>query len=259
MDDRPFAGSTALVTGAGHRLGRAMAMRLGALGARVVVHYNSSSSAAADVCARLHKLGAEAVPLQADLSDPAQAAKLVERARKAAGRPIRFLVNNACDFPVAKLEELEWDDLERTLRLDAWAPFELTRAFAAQAEALPGADEGTPLGSVVNLLDARIADYDWDHAGYHLAKRMLADLTQLSAVRLAPDITVNGVAPGPVLPQKGQGTAILARWAKHLPLQRTPTPDDVADAALYLLGARSVTGQILYVDGGRHLGRAVYA
>ncbi len=258
MDDRPFTGSTALVTGAGHRLGRAMALRLGALGARVVVHHNASVDAAEDVCARLVRMGAEAVPLQADLSDPGQAAGLVGRARKAAGQPIRFLVNNAADFPKAKLADIEWTDLERSLRVDAWAPFALTRAFAAQAERVPDADMMGPVGAVVNLLDARIADYDWDHVGYHLAKRMLADLTQLSAVEFAPHITVNGVAPGPVLPPAGEGLGTLARWAKHLPLQRTPSPDDVADAALFLLGARSVTGQVIYVDGGRHLGRAVY-
>ncbi len=130
--------------------------------------------------------------------------------------------------------------------------------MAGQAERRPEADESEPAGAVVNVLDARIADYDWDHVGYHLAKRMLADLTQLCAVRFAPAITVNGVAPGPVLPPRGEGTAVLERWAKHLPLQRTPSPDDVADAVLYLLGSRSVTGQIVNVDGGRHLGRAVY-
>ncbi|MES2155671.1 MAG: SDR family oxidoreductase [bacterium] len=259
MDEKPFANTTALVTGAGHRLGRVMALRLGALGARVVVHHGKSSSAAVDVCARLHRMGVEAVPVQADLSEPKQAETLVERARKAAGGPLRFLINNAADFPKAKLEKLEWDELAESLRIDAWAPLALTRAFAAQVERPADHDEHTPLGAVVNILDARIADYDWEHAGYHLAKRMLADLTQLCAVRFAPDVTVNGVAPGPILPPPGEGKATLERWAKHLPLQRTPTPDDVADAALFLLGARSVTGQVVYVDSGRHLGRAVYA
>ncbi|MEA3190789.1 MAG: hypothetical protein QOD77_1371 [Thermoplasmata archaeon] len=244
MDRRPFSGSTALVTGGARRLGRVLALRLAALGCDLVVHHHDSAAEAFGLASELQALGVQATVAQADLREPAAAARLVEQARKQAGRPLRFLVNNASDFPPVKLEALEWPELEATLRLDAWAPFALTRAFVAQAPAH---------AAVVNLLDTRIADYDWEHAGYYLAKRMLADLTRLCAVQFAPKATVNGVAPGPVK----MGTD-LDHLAKHLPMRKLPHPDDVADAALYLLGAPAVTGQVLHVDGGRHLGRAVY-
>lgn len=249
VDARPFDGHTALVTGAGRRLGRVLALRLAALGCNLVLHANKSASDAFSVASKLQTRGVECHVLEADLDDPAQARLLVERAKKAAGRSINFLVNNASTFTPATVDGLEWDGLATDLRVNAWAPFELTRAFAKQTRRA---------GAVVHLLDTRIADYDWQHVGYHLSKRMLADMTRLQAVSLAPKIRVNAVAPGPILPPDGEAEAALERWGKHLPLRRTPSPDDVADAMLYLLGATGVTGQVLHVDGGRHLGRAVY-
>lgn len=250
MDERPFEGMTALVTGGAQRIGKVLALRLGELGADVAVHYGRSGAQAYAVCSQLQAKGVQAVALQADLADPQACRSLVAEARSELGHAVDFLVNNASTFPAVRLPDLEWDALAATLKVDAWAPFELMRAVHGQLRKRGGA--------AVNLLDARIADFDLGHAGYYLAKRMLADLTRMAAVELAPRLRVSGVAPGPVLPPKGGSAADLARWAKHLPLLRTPTPDDVADAVLYLLGARGVTGDVVNVDGGRHLGRAVY-
>lgn len=250
MDDKPFDGMTALVTGGAQRIGKTLALRLGALGANVAVHYKGSGAQAYGVCSQLQAKGVQAVALQADLADPQQCRDLVASARKELGHAVDFLVNNASTFPAVRLPALEWDALADTLKVDAWAPFELTRAVHKQLRKRGGA--------TVNLLDARIADHDLGHAGYFLAKRMLADITRMAAIELAPQMRVNGVAPGPILPPKDGDASDLARWAKHLPLLRPPTPDDVADAVLYLLGARGVTGEIISVDGGRHLGRAVY-
>ncbi len=249
MDDRPFAGRTALVTGAAARLGRIIALRLGTLGASVVVHHNASTVGAYQVCSELQSRGVEAFAVPQELGDPNGPAKLMAAARKAAGKPLDFLVNNAATYPKAKVTDLSWDKLTDSLAVNAWAPFELTRLFAAQAK------KG---GAVVNLLDTRIADYDWDHVGYILSKHMLAEMTRLCAVQYAPDVRVNAVAPGPILPPVGEAEATLDRLSRHLPLRTTPTPDDVADAVLYLLGSRGVTGDILHVDSGRHLGKAVY-
>ncbi|MEK6985995.1 MAG: SDR family oxidoreductase [Candidatus Thermoplasmatota archaeon] len=249
MDDRPFAGRTALVTGAAARLGRTIALRLGSLGASVVVHHNANTVGAYQVCSELQSRGVDATPLAVDLADTAGPAALIAQARKATGKPLDFLVNNAAIYPKSKLETLSWTGLENALRVNAWAPFELTRAFAAQAK------KG---GGVVNLLDTRIADYDWDHVGYILSKQMLAELTRLTAIQYAPLVRVNGVAPGPILPPVGEAEATLDRLSRHLPLRATPSPDDVADAVIYLLGSRGVTGEIVSVDGGRHLGKAVY-
>jgi NAD(P)-dependent dehydrogenase (short-subunit alcohol dehydrogenase family) len=250
VDEKPFEGMTALVTGGAQRIGKVIALRLGELGANVAVHYRGSGAQAYGVCSQLQAKGVKAVALQADLADPEACKALVASARKEVGHAIDFLVNNASTFPAVRLQELEWDVLAATLKVDAWAPLELTRAVHKQLRKRGGA--------VVNLLDARIADHDLGHAGYFLAKRMLADITRMAAIEFAPQMRVSGVAPGPILPPKDGDASDLARWAKHLPLLRPPTPDDVADAVLYLLGARGVTGDVISVDGGRHLGRAVY-
>lgn len=249
VDARPFVQHAALVTGAGRRLGRVLATRLAALGCDVVLHAHTGEREARDLASRLHVRGAQAHVVTADLADPGQVEGLVDRARKAAGRDLDFLVNNASTYTPSRVESLTWPTFQSDMAVNAWAPFALARAFHAQAK------QG---GAVVNILDTRIADYDWDHAGYILAKDVLARMTRTQAVALAPRVRVNAVAPGPVLPPEGAGEAALERYVKHLPLARTPRPDDVADAVLYLLGARSVTGQVVHVDGGRHLGRAVY-
>ncbi len=250
MDERPFSGTAALVTGGGRRIGARIVERLATLGCEVVIHAHESGPAAFQLASRLQAKGHRAAVIGGDLAKPKEAAGLVAAATKTIGRPLDFLVNNASPFPEAKLADLSWTALEETLKVTAWAPFELTRAFAGQVPSRRN-------GAVVNLLDARIADYDWEHAGYHLAKRMLADFTRLCAVEYAPAVTVNGVAPGPVSPPHDDAS-FLERMRRHLPLRKTPTQDDVADAVLYLLGARSVTGQVLFVDSGRHLGKAVY-
>ncbi|HUR61133.1 MAG TPA: SDR family oxidoreductase [Candidatus Thermoplasmatota archaeon] len=249
MDDAPFAGKTAIVTGGAKRIGRIIALRLGTLGCNVAVHYKDSEEQAAGVVSHLKAKGVKATAIQADLAHPEQCLELVAAARRRLGG-VDFLVNNASTYPEVRLADLAWKDLAATLKVDAWAPVELMRAVHQQLKKRGGA--------TVNLLDARIADHDLGHAGYYLAKRMLADLTRMAAIELAPQMRVSAVAPGPILPPPGGDALDLERWAKHLPLRRTPASDDVADAVLYLLGAHGVTGEIIHVDGGRHLGRAVY-
>jgi pteridine reductase len=245
-------GRTALVTGGAVRVGAAVARHLAAAGCDVVVHYNESLRPAKDLVASLQARGVHAAIVAGDLAKAADRRRLLPAAAKAIGRPIDLLVNNASSFPVRRLMDLEWEDLLDDLAVNAWAPFELTRAFAEQ---LPKGRDGM----VVNFLDARIVDEDRRHVGYHFAKRMLADVTRLCAIELAPRIAVNAVAPGPTLPPPGmdprKGAALMERLRQRLPLQRTSTPDDLARAVVYLAGSRAHTGQVLFVDGGRHLGR----
>jgi len=244
MSTEALAGRTALVTGAGRRLGRRIAERLAEAGAAVVVHYRASRQDAEEVVGRIRGHGGEAWAVPADLGEPGVSA-LVAHAAEAAGRPLDILVNNASVFPEDDLDSMEYADLDANMRVNAWAPFALTRALAAQTEA----------GAVVNLLDTRIVDDDPRHVPYLLAKKTLAELTRLTALRYAPRVRVNAVAPGPVLPPVGGGHESLAAWKKAVPLQRIGTPDEVADAVLFLLGATDTTGQVLFVDGGRHMGR----
>jgi NAD(P)-dependent dehydrogenase (short-subunit alcohol dehydrogenase family) len=250
-------GEVALVTGAAVRIGAAIAEALHEAGADVVVHHRSSKAEAAALVKRLNGGGRRAWTVAGDLSKPRDLERLLPAAAKAAGRPVTLLVNNASSFPEDKLRELSWERLQDALAVNAWAPFALTRAFAGQ---LP---EGKT-GAVVNLVDARIADYDWGHVGYWLGKRMVADFTRLCAVELAPRVRVNGVSPGAVLGpsnrpmSKAEERRFLERMAQHVPLRRTPTPQDVAAAVVHLLGAPATTGTFVEVDGGRHLGRATY-
>jgi len=240
-------GKTALVTGAAKRLGRHAALALAQRGAHVVVHYRESQAEAEATAAELAALGVKAHTVCADLADPDGASKLVPRAQDAAG-PIDILVNNASCFGPSALTDLALADLVHNVQINAMAPLQLARAFAAQQRP----------GSIVNLLDTRMLDYDRQHAAYHLSKRMLADLTRMMALEFAPRLRVNAIAPGLVLPVPGQDDAFLERMAATNPLQAVGEPQDVARAMVYLLESPFVTGEILFVDGGYHMEGRVY-
>ncbi|MFQ6099414.1 MAG: SDR family oxidoreductase, partial [Armatimonadota bacterium] len=127
--------------------------------------------------------------------------------------------------------------------VNAYAPLALSRAFASQRVT----------GRIVNVLDARIRTYDWSHVAYILSKHMLAVLTRMTALDFAPDVTVNAVAPGLILPPPGEDEGYLKRCAESLPLKRHGDTEDVADAVVFLARSNFITGQVIYVDGGHHL------
>jgi pteridine reductase len=235
-------GAVALVTGAAKRLGRAIALALAADGADVIVHYNRSEVEATALAADIRRLGRQAWPLAADLADVDQADQLIDRAASLAGR-VGILVNNASIFPTGRITEAPVDDFLANLQVHAIAPLLLSRRFAAQAED----------GHIVNMLDSRIHDYDREHAAYHISKRALFTLTRMLALELAPHVAVNAVAPGLILPPAGEDESYLQRLASTNPLNRYGDAEDIADAVRFLLGSRFITGQVIYVDGGRHL------
>jgi pteridine reductase len=241
-----FSGKRALITGGAKRLGRETALALARAGASLVIHYNSSEEPARALCKELEALGAVAVPLQANLDDPQAAQGLLWEAWNALGG-IEFLVNNASIFPSGRLGEMSWTDLRDNLRVNAWAPFLLMREFWRKVAG------STDTGSVVNLLDTRLVGGDLAHAAYHLSKATLGEITKLAALEFAPELRVNGVAPGAVLPPEELEEAYLDGLTAELPLKKRGYPRDIAEATLYLLGASFVTGQILFVDGGRHI------
>lgn len=240
--ERRLEGRNALVTGAARRIGRAISLALAREGANIAVHYSSSEREAVELAAEIEGLGVRAVALRADLSDPAELASLVDRAREALGT-IEILVNNASIFPSDTLETVDLDGLERNLEINAWAPLVLTRSFAAQSER----------GHVINLLDSRVSGFDHTHAAYILSKHVLSAITRTSAIELAPGIAVNGIAPGLILPPPGKDEEYVDRLARTVPLKRRGTPEDIAAAAVYLVTSEFVTGETIYVDGGRHL------
>jgi len=234
-------GRTALVTGAARRLGRSISLALAQHGANVVVHYNRSGDEAAGVCDEIRRAGASAWLLQADLMDSRQTQDAFQQARTHAG-PIDILVNNASIFDKDTLREVTDDSLGRNMRIHALAPLNLARELARQERP----------GHVVNLLDTRVTVYDREHVSYHISKRVLLTLTRMLALELAPDIAVNGIAPGLILPPAGEDESYLERLAHANPLKRFGAPGDVAEAVLFLLSSRFITGQVIYVDGGYH-------
>jgi len=250
-----LSGQTALVTGAGVRLGRATALALAAEGVNIIAHYNSSGAGAAETAERAHAAGVEAWTVRADLDDEKAVHTLFERAVTAAGA-CHILINNASIFPESRLVDFSQDDLDANVRINAMAPLVVARHFAAQFEssgALPGGE-----GAVVNFLDTRITEYDRNHVAYHLSKRMLHSLTRMMAIEFAPAVRVNAVAPGLILPPPDKDGAYLDKLARSIPLKRRGGPEDVTDAVLYLVRSPFVTGQVLFVDGGQNLNGSVY-
>ncbi len=241
-----LSGKNALVTGGGKRLGRETALTLARAGVNLAVHFNRSGEPAEEVAREARKMDVRAFPIQADLGDADAAKGLFEQAWKNLNG-IDLLVNNASIFPAGRLDGMTLPELHRNLGVNAWVPFDLARAFWRRIR-------GTDLrGSVVNMLDTRLVGGDLAHAPYHLSKAMLGELTTLTALEFAPELQVNGVAPGAVLPPEELDEKYLDGLTRELPLQRRGHPKDIAEAVVYLLGAEFVTGQVIFVDGGRHI------
>lgn len=240
------ARGAALVTGAGRRIGRALALEAARAGYDVAVHCRASTDEAEATAADVRALGPRAAVVSADLSDEAETGGLIAQASQALG-PVTLLVNSASAFEddrVGSLSRQTWDlHLETNLR----APLVLAEAFAA---ALP-ADRA---GLVVNIIDQRVWRPNPQFFSYSLSKAGLWWATQTLAQALAPRIRVNAIGPGPVLPSIHQAPGEFEAEAAGVLLQRRATPDEIAAALRYLIDATSVTGQMIAVDGGQHLG-----
>ena len=245
-----------LVTGAARRLGRAMALYLAGRGHDVAVHYAGSGEEAAGVVAEIEALGRRAVALQADFLDEADVSALLPAAAEALGGPVTCLVNNASIFEydtVASATRAGWDrHLDSNLR----APFLLTQAMAAQGLQADTDDAGEPVatGLIVNMVDQRVLKPTPEFMTYTIAKMGLWAMTRTTAQALAPAIRVNAIGPGPTMQGARQSEAHFAAQRAGTVLGRGAGPGDVTAALGYFLDAPSVTGQLICVDGGQHLG-----
>lgn len=240
-------GETVLITGGAKRLGRATALAMAQCGFNVLVHYNESRDEAESLLEELHTLDVSAWIVQGVLSDANSCSELLESCREVTGT-IEHLVNNASIFPDNTLEELTMTSLESNMAINTLAPFILSK----------GLKDAGSLKTVTNLLDTRIVDYDKNHVSYHLSKRALMSLTSMMALEWAPDVRVNAVAPGLILPPEDKDESYLQGLAHTNPLQTVGTEKDISDAILFLINSTFVTGQIIYIDGGRHLKGRVY-
>ncbi|SEV98239.1 NAD(P)-dependent dehydrogenase, short-chain alcohol dehydrogenase family [Aliiroseovarius sediminilitoris] len=245
----------ALITGAGARLGRAMALELARQGCDVAVHYATSEDGASETVGNIQSMGRKAVALQADLLDMEQVEVLVPRAAKALGGPLSLLVNNASIFEYDTLTSATQQSWDRHMSSNLRAPFFLMQSFAAQASRAVIDDNGEslPQALVVNMLDQRVQKPTPEFMTYSLAKNALWTLTRTGAQALAPHVRVNGIAPGTTLIGARQTQAHFDGQRSASLLQRGANVEDITAALAFFLNAPAVTGQMIAVDGGQHL------
>ena len=237
---------SALVTGAARRIGKALAIRLAEAGYDIALHASErSAEEARALAAQIAAGGRRAEVFLADLSDAAQAGALVSRAVHAMG-PLSLLVNNASVFEADDAADFSANDFDRMMRINLRAPLQLSSAFAALAP-----EDGD--ACIINLLDQRVWRLNPRYFSYTLTKSALWTATQTMAQSFAPRVRVNGVGPGPTLANHVEGAQGFEREAASVLLARAVSPAEIADAVLYLAGARGVTGQMIAVDGGQHL------
>jgi len=245
LTSKPLKGQVVLVTGAGGRVGRAIALGLAERGAAVAVHYNSSAVGAHNLVSAIRRKGGASHAFQADLMDDAERMELVPRINREMGT-VSILVNNAASFGDATMMETtaeEWDD---SFELNLKAPFQLSQSFAAQ-------NRRKVRGVIVNISDWRGLRPGTDHFAYTIAKAALIRLTEAMALALAPRIRVNCIALGAILLPRHSSRRRKEQLIVKTPLKQMGSTQDVAAALVYLLEAPYVTGETIVVDGGRQL------
>ena len=245
----------ALVTGAGKRLGRAMALYLAGRGFDVAVHYATSQVAAEETASDIIAQGQRASLLQANLLDEADTEALLPRAAAALGGPITCLVNNASIFEADDIHTATAESWERHIGSNLRAPFVLTQAMAAQGLQATSDERGEPRapGLIVNMIDQRVLSLTPEFMSYTIAKMGLWAMTRSTAQALAPAIRVNGIGPGPTLQGQHQTEEVFAQERRDTVLERGVNLEDITAALGYFLDAPAVTGQLICADGGEHL------
>ncbi len=236
----------ALVTGAGIRIGKALALALAENGFDVAVHYRSSDGPARETADEITKRGRRAALVKADLASPDDTAKLVPAASVELG-PLTLLVNSASTFEHDEIDTMTTASWDKHMRANLYAPVKLAQDFAAQTQK-------ENANQIVNIIDQRVLKLTPQFFSYTLSKSALWTATRTMAQALGPKgVRVNAIAPGPVLKNPRQSDEDWRRQNEAVILGRGADPEDIAAALLYLVNARAVTGQLLTVDGGQHL------
>lgn len=248
--EKPTIQKTVLITGAAHRIGRAMAEFLASQGWTVAVHYHQSEQAAHKLVQSIKDRGGKAADFPANLAEEEEVKHLIPHVNQSLG-PIHCLINNASTFTYDSAKSSTrglWDEhMETNLR----APFVLSQEFAKQFPETPADDQK---GSIVNILDQRVWNLTPHYISYTLSKVGLWTLTQSLAMALAPQIRVNAIGPGPTLPNASQTQEQFLKQCDSLPLKKGPSLQEICDAVLFLMQTPSITGQMIALDGGQHLG-----
>jgi pteridine reductase len=246
-------GKVAIVTGGAVRLGRALALALAEQGARLVIHYGSSAGPAQETVREIKAMGSDALAVQADFSQSGQAPSIVERAVAHFGQ-VDILVNSAAIFEPGRWDDTTEANWDRHFAINLKSPFFLSQAFAKHIgpeRACP--EQSRRAGHIVNIADWRGVRPGIGHVAYTLTKAALIAMTKSLALALAPNIQVNAIAPGMILPPPGKDPSYLERHASKIPAQRVGSPQEIAKALLFLLRSDFVTGELIFVTGGQHL------
>lgn len=233
---------TILITGGAKRIGAEISLHLAKSGYSIAIHYNHSHKEAENLAKKIrhHKVHCEI--FHTDLTNSEEVTALIPAVQKKFTN-LQCLINCASIFENSNLLTENLPDFNRHFTINLRAPFILSSQFAKHIKK----------GQIINILDTNIVKNKTAHLSYILAKKSLADLTSLSAVELAPNIRVNAVAPGLILPPDDKKSDYLDRLAKHIPLKRKGEPADIAKAVQFLLENTYITGQTIFVDGGEHL------
>jgi NAD(P)-dependent dehydrogenase (short-subunit alcohol dehydrogenase family) len=237
-----------LITGAAKRIGRAMALDLAANGWAVAVHFKGSEAEALKVCEEITERGGRAAPVRANLAKEEECAELVAHAVTAIG-PLTCLINNASIFEKDSPQTATRESWDSHMQINLRAPFVLVQKFAEQ---IPDSS----VANVVNIIDQRVWNLTGAFTSYTVSKAALWTLTRTLALALAPQIRVNAVGPGPTLPSVRQTEEQFKRQWGAVPLARRVDPQEICDAVRFILDAPAMTGQMIALDGGQHLGWA---
>ena len=245
MSDNRSDVATVLITGAGQRIGRALALDFAGRGWQVAISYSSSQQEALELVGEIEAAGSRALAIKADLDDWDEVAGLIPACQAGLAAP-DCLINNASIFEHDDVASLEAESWRRHLSVNLQAPVFLSQAFAA---ALSKAAKG----NIINIVDQRVWRLTPRFFSYTISKSGLWTATQTLALALAPRIRVNAIGPGPTLPSPRQTDAAFDRQRRATPLGHGPTLDEICRAARFILDAPSMTGQMIALDGGQHL------
>lgn len=236
----------ALVTGGARRLGSYMVRALAQEGMEIVLHYRGSEKEARSLQRELEEKGTKCHLLQSDLGSAEERKVFISQLEIKKLRP-HVIINSASIFPEQNMWDWDEADLLSNMSLHLTAARDLSSM-------LRGSEEG----AIINLLDSRIQDYDRKHIPYHFSKKALFQLTRMLAVEMAPRVRVNAIAPGLILPPEGKGEEYMEEMKQYNPLNASGTPEDIVSTLLFLLKSPFITGQVIYVDGGRNLKGSFY-
>ena len=231
-----------LITGAARRVGRVMALHMARAGWDIALHYRHSEANAQKLKTEINALGADCHLLQADLRDRALLAPLIQDAQQALPH-LSALIHNASQFERADFMSTDNATYDTNMRLHVDAPFFLTQAFAKQVSR----------GSVLFMIDSFVRKQSDQYFTYLFSKKQLVALTEMCAYSLGPDIRVNAIAPGIVLPSGTLDEEYMQRRTEQNPLKQLGTPEAIAETANYLLNNTHLTGHIIHIDGGERL------